>query len=70
MRHQNWNCAKCGHNEFETAEFRGAGGFWAAFFDMSNKRFTTVSCGKCSFTELYRTRVSGLQKIFDFLSTA
>lgn len=37
MNHDNWNCVKCGNREFVTAELRAAGGFWAAFFDMSNK---------------------------------
>jgi len=69
MRHKNWSCAKCGNFEYETSELRGAGGFWAAFLDMSNKRFTTVSCDRCSYTEMYRTRVSSLQKVFDFLSS-
>ncbi len=70
MHHKNWICPKCGHGEFEAGALRGAGGFWAAFFDVSNKGFTTVACGRCSYTELYRTRISGLQKVFDFLSSA
>lgn len=67
MQHRNWKCEKFGNRDFETGQFRGAGGFWAAFFDMSNKRFATVTCSNCQYTEMYKVPVSGVQKVFDFL---
>ncbi len=68
MQHQNWNCPKCGHRDFETDQFRATGGNFARFFDIQNKRFTTVSCTQCHFTEIYRTDSSTLGNVFDFFT--
>jgi len=68
MQHANWQCPKCANNEFETDQFRATGGNFAKIFDVQNKRFTTVSCTRCSFTEIYRTRSSGLMNVFDFFT--
>ncbi|KAA9134145.1 GTP-binding protein [Marinihelvus fidelis] len=69
MHHDNWQCAKCSHDEFETDQFRATGGNFAKIFDVQNKRFTTVSCTRCSFTEIYRTRSSNLGNVFDFFTS-
>jgi len=68
MQHENWNCAKCGHNEFETGTFRATGGNFAKIFDVQNKRFSTVSCMRCRYTEVYRADTSKLMNIFDFFT--
>jgi predicted nucleic-acid-binding Zn-ribbon protein len=68
MNHDNWQCPKCHHTEFDTDEFRAAGGMLAKLFDVQNKRFTTVICERCSYTELYRTRSSALGDVFDFFT--
>ena len=44
-------CAKCRHTEFETDEFRATGGNFAKIFDVQNKKFSTVSCLRCGYTE-------------------
>lgn len=36
-------------------------------FDVQNKRFITVSCAACGFTELYRKQNSAGLDILDFL---
>ena len=58
MHHQNWQCPKCSHLEFETGQFRATGGNFAKIFDVQNKRFTTVICERCKFTEIYSTTSS------------
>ncbi|MBC8575063.1 zinc ribbon domain-containing protein [Yanshouia hominis] len=63
----NWICPKCGSAECSTGQFQATGGNFAKFFDIQNKRFTTITCGKCRFTELYQADVSELENIFDFL---
>ncbi len=60
------HCAKCGHNQFVTDEFRATGGNLAKFFDVQNKKFTTVSCGQCGYTELYRSDTNTLGNVLDF----
>ena len=68
MRHSNWTCPKCGHRDFDTDQFRATGGNFARIFDVQNKRFTTVTCERCSFTEIYRARSSELVNVLDFLT--
>ena len=61
-------CAKCQHTEFETDEFRATGGNFAKMFDVQNKKFTTVSCKQCGYTEIYKGSTSTLGNIFDFFA--
>ncbi len=65
MQHEKWQCPKCGNLEFQTDEFRATGGTLAKLFDVQNKRFTTVSCTRCGYTELYRAESSMLGNLFD-----
>jgi predicted nucleic-acid-binding Zn-ribbon protein len=68
MNHQNWQCPKCGNNQFETDQFAATGGGFAKIFDVQNKKFTTVSCTQCKFTELYKAPTSTLGNLFDFFT--
>ncbi|NOU58210.1 zinc ribbon domain-containing protein [Marinifilum caeruleilacunae] len=61
-------CPKCGYGNFETDEFRATGGRFAKIFDVQNKKFTTITCSRCSYTELYKGTTSQLGNIFDFLT--
>ena len=38
----------------------------SAFFNMDNKKFITVTCSSCGYTEMYKGEVSSLNKILDF----
>ena len=62
-----YRCPKCGHDVFETGEMRATGGYLAKFFDVQNRRFTTVVCARCRYTELFQADQSTLGSIFDFL---
>lgn len=68
MKHKNWVCPKCSHDEFETDQFRATGGMLAKIFDVQNKRFYTVTCSRCTYTEIYRTESSRLGSVFDFFT--
>jgi predicted nucleic-acid-binding Zn-ribbon protein len=68
MEHKNWQCAKCGSRQFEVDQFRATGGFLAKIFDVQNKRFLTVTCTNCTFTEIYRTSQSTIGNVFDFFT--
>jgi predicted nucleic-acid-binding Zn-ribbon protein len=69
MRHRNWQCPKCNHLEYEADEFRATGGMFAKIFDVQNKRFSTISCENCTFTEVYRTPSSKIGNVFDFFTS-
>ncbi len=68
MEHRNYKCPKCGNRTYTTDEFRATGGFLAKVFDVQNKRFTTVTCDRCTYTEIYRADSSALGNIFDFFT--
>ena len=65
---QGYSCPKCGNAAFESSEMRATGGFFTKIFDIQTKRFTTVTCTRCRYTELYKTDSSTLGNIFDFLA--
>ncbi|MFH2053550.1 MAG: zinc ribbon domain-containing protein [bacterium] len=62
-----YQCPKCGHHGFKTSEMRATGGFLTKLFDIQSKKFTTVMCDHCKYTELYAADSSALGNIFDFL---
>lgn len=68
MADRMWVCPKCGNSSYETDEFRATGGAFAKIFDVQNKKFTTVSCSKCGFTELYKRKTSAIGNVFDFFT--
>ena len=68
MQHANWHCVKCGNETYDVDEFRATGGMFAKVFDVQNKRFSTVSCEQCGYTEIYRAESSQLGDIFDFFT--
>ncbi|MEN8007735.1 MAG: zinc ribbon domain-containing protein [Candidatus Krumholzibacteriota bacterium] len=65
---QGYRCDKCGNTAFESSEFRATGGFLTKIFDIQSKRFTTVTCTRCKFTELYKGDQSTLGHVFDFMT--
>lgn len=69
MTHADWTCPKCDHDTFETAEIRASGGALSSMFDIENEQFTTVSCTRCQYTELYRTDSGSIQQVLDFITT-
>jgi len=63
-----YRCPKCGNTHYETDEIRTTGGAFSKIFDVQNKKFTTVTCTKCKYTELYKGSTSALGNIFDFFT--
>ena len=70
MQHANWICPKCSEKEYEIGEMRVTGSFWTKIFNIQNKKYSSVSCSKCSYTEFYKGQpASGLANVFDFFTT-
>ena len=63
----NWQCVKCGNTHYETSQFAATGGGFSKMFDVQNKKFTTVTCSRCKYTELYQAETSMLGNLFDFM---
>ncbi|MFC1509262.1 zinc ribbon domain-containing protein [Candidatus Omnitrophota bacterium] len=66
MEHRNWKCPKCQNNVFEAGQFAATGGGLTKFFNIQNKKFTTVTCTRCQYTEIYKTETSTLGNVLDF----
>lgn len=60
-------CDKCGNRHFESDQFQATGGNFSKIFDIQNKKFITVSCTKCGYTELYRSETDSAWNVLDFL---
>lgn len=54
MNNMKYTCPKCGCTEFEHGQFQATGGQIAKLLDVQNKKFITVSCRQCGYTELYK----------------
>ena len=67
MEQQLYQCPKWGCTTYVTDQFQATGGNLAKLFDVQNKRFITISCTRCGFTELYRSETSGGWNVLDFL---
>lgn len=67
MEKRQFICDKCGHTEYESDQFQATGGNFAKIFDVQNKKFITISCKRCGYTELYKSKTSSGWNILDFL---
>ncbi|MHC5248473.1 zinc ribbon domain-containing protein [Enterococcus sp. LJL120] len=67
MEKKQYVCEKCGNNHYEADQFQATGGNFAKIFDVQNKKFITISCSRCGFTELYQGSTSDGWNILDFL---
>lgn len=68
MPNLSYQCPKCGNTQYEMDEIRTTGGAFSKIFDVQNKKFTTVTCSQCRYTELFKGDTSTLGNIFDFLT--
>lgn len=68
MNGLNYICPKCSGGQYDVGELRAAGGFWSKIFDVQGQRFTTVTCKRCKYSELFKADSSKLGNIFDFFT--
>ena len=67
MKQRQFICAKCGCTQYEADQFQATGGNFAKIFDIQNKKFITVSCTHCGYTELYKQPEDKGMNVLDFL---
>ena len=67
MEQMQYVCPKCGCRHYEHDQFQATGSNFAKLFDIQNKRFITVSCAQCGYTELYLAAGDRGMDILDFL---
>ena len=64
-----FTCPKCGHREYEVGQTRVSGGAISAVFDVENRKFSTVTCARCRYTEFYQSERGKLAELFDLFTT-
>ena len=67
MEQRQFVCVKCGCRHYESDQFQATGGNFAKLFDIQNKKFVTVSCCDCGYTELYKQPEDKGMNVLDFL---
>lgn len=67
MEKKQYYCEKCGHEHYTSDQFQATGGNFSKIFDIQNKKFITISCQQCGFTELYRRETEAGWNVLDFL---
>lgn len=66
--HLNYTCPKCKNRTCDVGQMRATGGALSKIFDVQNKKFTSVTCQRCSYTEFYKAKTSALSNIFDLFT--
>ena len=63
-----YKCPKCSGVEYSKDEMRATGGFWTKLFNIQNRKFTTISCKNCGYTEFYNRSTRGAENVLDFFT--
>lgn len=66
MKTLRYTCPKCGHGQCEVGEIYAAGSIMTKIFNIQNRKFTSVTCKKCTYTEFYKTEMKKISNVFDF----
>ncbi|OFY63284.1 MAG: GTP-binding protein [Bacteroidetes bacterium RBG_13_43_22] len=64
-----YSCPKCGCKICTTGEIRTTGSFVTKIFDIQNRRFTSVTCNECKYTEFYNVPSKKLGDVLDFFTS-
>lgn len=69
MNPMKYTCPKCGNNHYESGEMRATGSFLGKIFDIQSRKFTTVTCTNCKYTEFFASSSSQLGNVLDFFTS-
>lgn len=68
MSKSKYICPKCENKAYQVGTVRMTGSFMHKLFNIQNRKFTTVTCTKCKYTEFFETSSSQLGNILDFFT--
>ena len=66
MKHDQWKCIKCDNDEFEEDQIATTGSFWSKFFNIQNKKFTTITRTKYLHRNVFTESKYSLKNLLDF----
>jgi predicted nucleic-acid-binding Zn-ribbon protein len=68
MQDFDYTCPKCGNSECDVGDFWAGGGLLGKIATVRSKHFSTLTCTRCQYTEIYRTKPSSLPKLLDLFT--
>jgi len=68
MRSSKWTCPKCSNKQYKVSEMRATSTLFTKLFNIQNRKFTSLTCTKCSYTEFYETSSNKVENVFDFFT--
>jgi len=63
-----YSCPKCGNQIADIGEIRTTSSFLTKIFDIQNRRFTSVTCTKCRYTDFYNIPPKRIGEFLDFVT--
>lgn len=64
-----YKCVKCGESRYESGEIRTTRGFWTKIFNIQNRKFISLSCNHCGYTEFYsKDKAKTAENVLDFFT--
>ena len=67
MENQTWKCSKCNSLDYSEDTVGMTGTSWSKFLNIQNRKFLSVTCSNCSYTEFYKGVTKGWESVVDFL---
>lgn len=64
----NYECPKCKHTRYDVGEIHAAGSVIGKVFDVEGRKFATVTCQRCKYTEFFKVDSDMLSNIFDLFT--
>jgi hypothetical protein len=61
-----YKCPKCGTSQCETGEIWAASSIVTRVLGFHNRRFTSVTCKMCHFTEFYKVSRKEIGEVLNF----
>jgi predicted nucleic-acid-binding Zn-ribbon protein len=58
-------CPKCGSKDFTTSTIWASRSIIAKFLDIQDRRYSTVTCSVCKYTELYHLPPKRLNEVLE-----
>jgi len=69
MKNMKYTCPKCNHRTAKVDKIRTTGAGFTKYFNIQNRKFTTVSCTNCGYTDFYKDGAAGGgSNVLDFLT--
>eukprot|EP00762_Andalucia_godoyi_P003642 ANDGO_00704.mRNA.1 Uncharacterized protein YpzJ len=60
-----YHCPKCGYQEYSVDEMREVDGLLTKMLNIQRRKFLTVSCTRCGYTDMFERASSPLSTVVD-----